>query len=364
MAADLKDLLKKVLLSEGKKRFFFAYGFGKRKDKKGEGELVVRGKRPKKAEIEAELADPGEVYEGNCWLGGGTENKQTVYFQAKGKKLSPVLITRMIKTAKDAVGRQYDFQIPSPEEELRAAQLTEEGEHPPHGVPTPPTAPPQPPAPPPPASGIEVMKRLNALSAGIKTALGGPNQARVQTLFVAVSGQIKAKDFVQSSKSLDELETLVKQEPAPTPQPKKPTGKFVIMQQARLAWNNTRDRVMAELVSIEQEILHLCETSNHDPNEEFEVDLDEVKARVKMLYGITDKLNNDLLDQLDATLNRYDDETKRAEGNLAAAQLVTDYKNRLNSDPLLVSLDNNGFKTSTVKSTIFGALDDLIGKLV
>src|SRR5262245_19752237 len=125
---DLKDMLKRMLASEGKKRFFFAYGLGKRKDKHGEGELVVRGQKPKKSEVEAKLTDAGDFYEGICWLGIGPENSETVYFQSKGKKLSTSIITKMTKTAKNTAKANYDFQMPTPEEEARAETLTEGGE--------------------------------------------------------------------------------------------------------------------------------------------------------------------------------------------------------------------------------------------
>src|SRR5262245_48617521 len=129
MAADLKDNVKKVLASEGKKKFFFAYGLGKRKDKKGDGELAVRANKPKKADIEAALIAAGDVYEGFCWLGNRADNAQTLYFQSKGKKLSTTIVKAMVKTAKSTAGNQYDFQMPAPEEEARAEKLgTLEGE--------------------------------------------------------------------------------------------------------------------------------------------------------------------------------------------------------------------------------------------
>src|SRR5262245_4368093 len=116
MADDLKPMLTKVLASGGEKKFFFAYGAGKRKDGKGEGGLIVRGKKPKKQEVEGELADCKEVLEGVCWVGKGPENSETVYFQGKGKKLSTTVVAKMALTAKREAGRQYDFQPPSPEE--------------------------------------------------------------------------------------------------------------------------------------------------------------------------------------------------------------------------------------------------------
>ncbi len=68
--------------------------------------------------------------------------------------------------------------------------------------------------------GAEATKRLTAMTADIKAALAGPNQARVKTLFVAVSGQIKNKDFAQANLGLDELEPLVRPvQAAATPPP-------------------------------------------------------------------------------------------------------------------------------------------------
>jgi hypothetical protein len=219
MANDLKDKLKKLLASQGQKRFYFAYGVGKRKDGKGEGELAVHGKKLKKAEIEAELADGKEFFEGVCWTGQSPETSDTIYFQGRGKKLSPPIIAKMIKTAKGTAGHQYDFQIPSPEEEARVEKLSEgTEEESTEGVPV---APPVT-APTPPSGGAEVLKRLNALSAAIKTALAGPNKVRVQSLFVHVNGLIKSSDFAQAGTVLDELEGLVAQSTSPPTSPPSP----------------------------------------------------------------------------------------------------------------------------------------------
>jgi hypothetical protein len=62
-----------------------------------------------------------------------------------------------------------------------------------------------------PPNGAELTRRLNAMTAEIKTALAGPNKARVQSLYVAVSGQIKNLEFAAAAKGLDELQQLVEQ---------------------------------------------------------------------------------------------------------------------------------------------------------
>src|SRR4051812_20714965 len=99
MADDLKPTLTKVLASAGKKKFFFAYGTGKRKDGKGDGELAVRGKKPKKAEVEGELADCKELIEGNCW---SSPDGETLFVAAKGKKISGMVVAKMALTVKRA----------------------------------------------------------------------------------------------------------------------------------------------------------------------------------------------------------------------------------------------------------------------
>lgn len=269
MAVDLKVMLKKVLASAGKKKFFFAYGLGKRKDKKGEGELTVRAKKPKKAEVEAELADPGDIFEGVCWSGGGPDDLGTIYYQSKTKKLSMQTIAKMKLTAKVTVGQQFDFQMPSPAEEARAntlvetesesegdeAEVTESAPPPlagtsptastipappplPGRAPTSPTTTGVPPAPPPmppgkqlpptapgkpPSSvgggGADLVRRLNGLAPAIKAAMAGPDKSRVQTLFVGVNAQIKKSDLAQAEYLLVELEQLVKQNQIPTAPP-------------------------------------------------------------------------------------------------------------------------------------------------
>ena len=83
-------------------------------------------------------------------------------------------------------------------------------------VAAPSTAPPAPAAQTP-SAGAAVIKRLNAMSADIKAALGGPNKARVQALFGAVNGSIKKNDYVQAVKELDELALLLTKAAVPAP---------------------------------------------------------------------------------------------------------------------------------------------------
>src|SRR5262245_40281577 len=101
-----------VMQSKGDQKFYFAYGHGKRKDGKGDGEFAVGGRKVKKSDIEGKLAAPKDVLEGTCWLGQGEDDRGTVYFKGNGKKLSGMVVSKMALTAKALTGgRQFDFQI-------------------------------------------------------------------------------------------------------------------------------------------------------------------------------------------------------------------------------------------------------------
>ena len=119
MPVDLRTMLKMVKQNKGKKRFFFAFGTGKRFDENGNGHLVIARNKPKKAHFLEEC--PCQTFtEGRCWssLDGGT-----VYFTSKSK-LATYIVAKMALTAKQLVGKQFDFQIPPPEEEVRGNHLS------------------------------------------------------------------------------------------------------------------------------------------------------------------------------------------------------------------------------------------------
>ncbi len=212
MADDLKSVLTKVLASGGEKKFFFAYGMGKRKDGKGEGELAVSGKKPKKNEIEGALAACKEVLEGVCWVGNGNDNGETVYFQTKGKQLSTMVVSKMILTAKSAVGRHYDFQIPSAEEEQRVAALAEGVGEEGHGGTTEiPTAPPKQPTSTPNLEAAYVA-RANALTEDLKKAVasGTPAGNEAKLRFAESQVLVRKKELSEAIAMLGVVEEQIK----------------------------------------------------------------------------------------------------------------------------------------------------------
>src|SRR5271170_4878125 len=82
MADGLKGMLTKVLQNKGRKKFFFAYGTGKRTDGQGDGHLIVaNGKKPKRPDIEEECACSTFI-EGRCW---SSTDGGTLFFLGKSK---------------------------------------------------------------------------------------------------------------------------------------------------------------------------------------------------------------------------------------------------------------------------------------
>src|SRR5262245_13557520 len=198
-----------------------------------EGKLLVdRNKiNSKDADAAKKKCGGGTVHWGRC---KGAEG--LMVFEV-GKVVSPTIAGLTKKIIKQDTGQncdvEYRFAADLAAQESQG-QSTAQGGNPTIAASPPPAAPapqpqpmPQPqaapvaisPAPPqPPQAGAEVMKRRNAMAAGIKAAMLGPNKARVQALFVSVNGKIKNKDFAGAGKSLDELGPLVAQSAsAPAP---------------------------------------------------------------------------------------------------------------------------------------------------
>jgi hypothetical protein len=124
-APTLKSVVDKVKKSKGKKKYYFAYGTGKRSDGKpydGALKIGVGGPtKPKKVDVEAECACT-QFFEGTCWSSGDGD---TVFFRGKGKAVPPTTIAKMAITANRIASKQYDFQAPSAAEEERSETLPE-----------------------------------------------------------------------------------------------------------------------------------------------------------------------------------------------------------------------------------------------
>jgi hypothetical protein len=192
-AAELDTELVNGLKAAKSKRAYFALILKGSND----GALIVSKTKVPPADIaEAKKKSGGSaVLKGFCQYEEGTY----VFETAKQAPATAAQAVKVIAKRDAGLAVKAEFRV-STDPEL----LADEGD-------APATAPPKAPPAPPQADGAEVTKRLNAMTADIKAALAGPNKAQVQALYLAISGQIKNKAFVEAGKGLDELQKLLKQ---------------------------------------------------------------------------------------------------------------------------------------------------------
>jgi hypothetical protein len=204
-------------------------------------------------------------------------------------------------------------------------------------------------APPPDGARAAVMKRLNALAAGIKAALAGPNAARVQALVVAVNGLVKNNDFAQAGKVLDELEPLLGGAAAPPGAGGGPrVGKKVAFAQAKINWNKAKDRVRQQLEALHKKIV---EEFNDPESAEAAKNLNKVLAR----------FNDGLGDALDALYTA--EEAQQPALRTRVGEIAAKYLAYVRGDPLVQHVADNPFLEVAVQETLEQPLVDLQAQL-
>ncbi len=180
-------------------------------------------------------------------------------------------------------------------------------------------------------TGAEVVKRLNAMSADIKTALVGPNKARVQALFVAASGQIKNHEYDAAVKSLDELQPLLSQKAGqggPAPGSKL---SLVALAKARFAWKAERTNAISEIGRLEAALSQRFKgvESQKQP----------LSAALSRLDKLIATFGPQLDDGLDEVLNG--DEATRPGLVKKARALMDGFNKTVEDDEIMRELDGN-----------------------
>src|SRR5262249_35912266 len=135
-------------------------------------------------------------------------------------------------------------------------------------------------------------------------------------------------------------------------------GVIVKLQASRVEWDQTRKAVAAELQSLERAIVAACKAVNDDPDDEDEIDMSELAAQTKELYGIMAKLDARLIDKLDEALNAPT-LPQRDQKQKEAAALVKQYHATVDSDPLVAAIDQSGFLKTSIKQRFTSALSNL-----
>jgi hypothetical protein len=158
-------------------------------------------------------------------------------------------------------------------------------------------------------------------------------------------------------------------QPLPTaaPQPEAVTtskeGNFslVELQKSRLAYDSLRKSVQHQLQQLEKSILDGVQSHNADESTEDEFEEGEVAAGVKQLYSILQQLDERLIDKLDEALNAASDAERQAR-HKEAGKIVLEYQAFAAGDPMLATIDENGFTKTTIREAVASTLKDLAGK--
>jgi hypothetical protein len=199
---------------------------------------------------------------------------------------------------------------------------------------------------------------LKKLGPAITAAMGagGPVAAQIKAAAAEAAASGRAKDFARGLDLLQRIEGLLGG--ASTPAAAAPAAASapgaapnVAFTQLRLAWDQTRKKVQAELRKLETSILAL---SKEEP------DFDQIAAGTKNLYLMLEVLDERLIDKLDAALVAAD-ATARQALHEEAREIVGEYVDFLDSDDLMQDIDGNGFTAVAIQSTLSASLK-LIGQ--
>jgi hypothetical protein len=264
--AELKATLTKLLQSRGQRTFYYGYAAGKRADGKGDGalEMAAKKKQYKKDDFKEDVESVQAFTFGKCW---SDKDGTVVYFQGKG--LTEALLEKLYKTAKKLTGKDYDFRLPSPEEEAardaheQAEGTEQEGEET---------------AQVPPQGEADLQTRLKSLLVRLKSLLAAAPQlkAKLEPLGPAAAAAVQ-KGGPAAAAALDALEKALDAIPTAPPHPDQtplptPDGHTP----AAAKWQVVREAVVTKLRDLAKEVVGI-------PHPETQKALLEINAVMRQL---------------------------------------------------------------------------------
>lgn len=190
--------------------------------------------------------------------------------------------------------------------------------------------------------------RLAALSAALKPALlaGGEASQTLKRTVSEAGALARQKAFDDAHRLLDEVERLLAAPVSPaavaSAAPRAPAAPAataprlepkVAFMQARLAWDQMRKRLQAELRKVEAAVLARVGG---------ESDFATIAANLRELHTLLEDLDERLIDTLDDALNATTAEA-RATFHVEAREIVAEYLDFVATDDLLAAVDRNGF---------------------
>jgi hypothetical protein len=204
------------------------------------------------------------------------------------------------------------------------------------------------------SDGSAQMKRLNGLSAAIKTAMAGPDGPRVQKLFVAVAALIKGHDLAQADKMLGELESLVSHGPTSSPSslaPQKPSGSVKpddfpkLWAAAKKSWQEASDMVDAQIAKLQGVLRRQNDDELHEIAE-FGLNGATGNFKVPLMSAMKD-------------VDSSSPET-RAKAAQKALEIAAGFQRHLTTDERVAACDENPFGVAlSIKSTLTGAIAEI-----
>jgi len=208
-------------------------------------------------------------------------------------------------------------------------------------------------------AGAAFKARMTALIPRMNAAQAAGEPAAQEAKLKANEAAALAgrRNFGAANAALDQAEALLARTAsatAPAGAAKPSAGRFVEFAQTRLAWDQTRKTVQAELKKLENEILAKCKA---------EPDLDVIAAGTRELYVMLEVLDERLIDVLDDALNAQSAEKRKAFHG-QAREVVDEYLDFVNTEPLLKDIDrSNGFIDVTIRSTLTNNLNQMASQL-
>ena len=198
--------------------------------------------------------------------------------------------------------------------------------------------------------------RLKALLPAVQAAVqaGHPQAAQIKLRASEAGALARQNRFAEAQALLDALaQQLAPAAAAPAapagPAATRKEGRFVNHAKARLAWLGMREKLKADLDTLEQAILaHYRDAANHG----------ELKQKVKTLQRLLVELDSSLTDTLDLALNAQD-MARRAELHEQAREILARYSDFATRDELLQALDTNPFVPLTTRDTLLKGLQVL-----
>lgn len=187
-----------------------------------------------------------------------------------------------------------------------------------------------------PAPSAAYEARLAMVKPQVDQAVAAQHPAAAKMLPVMSFAATKAAagDFAGALRALDAVEKMLATAPAAV-------GAKVAFTQARLAWDQTRTHVQAELHRLQQKLLAECRS---------EPDIADITQNSDIVFTVLTELDRHdkaLIDELDEALNAQTPEARQGFQRQAAARIGA-YRDYVQTDTLVRDVQDNGFEDVSI----------------